>query len=190
VSVLGPPERFDSALAAAKTGAEWAIVALYREFQPFLLRYLRAQSLTDAEDLASETWLQAAARLDRFDGDEFAFRRWLFTIARRRVVDFRRRERRGRMLVGLAPVEPYAPVDPETQALAMSETEAALARIARLPADQAEIVLLRVLAGLDVENVAKIVGKRPGTVRVLQHRALKRLSDELVRERREAGVTE
>jgi RNA polymerase sigma-70 factor (ECF subfamily) len=81
-------------------------------------------------------------------------------------------------------------MDPETQALATSETEAALAHIARLPADQAEIVLLRVVGGLTVEEVARIVGKKPGTVRVLQHRALKRLSDDLMRDHREAGVTE
>jgi RNA polymerase sigma-70 factor (ECF subfamily) len=183
-------EEFDSVLAAAKTGAEWAIVALYREFQPPLLRFLRSQSSHNAEDLVSETWMQAAAGLDRFQGDESAFRRWLFTIARRRLVDFRRLEQRRRVLLGLAPVDSSGPVDPETQALATTETEAALARIARLPTAQAEVVLLRVLGGLDVEDVAKIVGKKPGTVRVIQHRALKRLADDLVRERREAGVTE
>lgn len=177
-------------MAAAKTGAEWAIVVLYREFQPSLLRFLRVQSPANAEDLASEVWLQAASGLERFDGDESGFRRWLFTIARRRLVDFRRREQRRRVLLGLALAEPNVPVDPEAQAFAATETEAALARIARLPANQAEIVLLRVLGGLDVEDVAKIVGKKPGTVRVLQHRALQRLSDDLVRDRREAGVTE
>lgn len=183
-------EQFDSALASARTGAEWAVVALYREYQPSLLRFLHSQLPANAEDLASEVWLQAAAGLDRFDGDESAFRRWLFTIARRRLVDFRRREQRRRVRLGLVPVDTYAPVDPEAQALDASDTEAALARIARLPPDQAEIVFLRVLGGLDVEDVAKIVGKRPGTVRVIQHRALKRLSDDLVRERRAAGVTE
>ena len=71
-----------------------------------------------------------------------------------------------------------------------SESEAALAYIARLPPDQAEVVLLRVVAGLDVEEVAAIVGKKAGAVRVLQHRALKRLSARLVSERREADVTE
>jgi RNA polymerase sigma-70 factor (ECF subfamily) len=182
--------RFDRTLSAAKTGAEWAIVVLYREFQPPLLRFLRAQSPANAEDLASETWLQAASGLHRFRGDESAFRRWLFTIARRRLIDFRRREQRRGVLLGLAPVDPSVPLDPETQALVTSETEAALALIGKLPPDQAEVVLLRVVGGLTVEDVGKIVGKKPGTVRVLQHRALKRLSDDLMRERREAGVTE
>jgi len=82
------------------------------------------------------------------------------------------------------------PVDPEAQALTASETEAALAHIASLPPDQAEVVLLRVVAGLDAEEVAAIVGKKAGAVRVLQHRALKRLSGRLARERRKVDVTE
>jgi RNA polymerase sigma factor (sigma-70 family) len=63
--------------------------------------------------------------------------------------------------------------------------DAALRRVARLPRDQAEVVALRVLAGLSAEQVAEIVGKSAGSVRVLQHRALRRLADELAAE----GVT-
>jgi RNA polymerase sigma-70 factor (ECF subfamily) len=63
--------------------------------------------------------------------------------------------------------------------------DAALRRVARLPADQAEVVALRVLAGLSAEQVAEIVGKRAGAVRVLQHRGLRRLANELAAE----GVT-
>jgi len=178
-------------IAAAKTGAEWAITVLYREFSPGLLRYLRAQAPADGEDLASEVWMNAAAGLARFEGDDAAFRCWLFSIARRRVVDFRRREQRRRtMLNSLERSGASDPVDPEAQALTASETEAALAHIASLPPDQAEVVLLRVVAGLDAEEVAAIVGKKAGAVRVLQHRALKRLSGRLARERRKVDVTE
>jgi RNA polymerase sigma-70 factor, ECF subfamily len=178
-------EGFEGVLAAAKTGAEWAVAALYRDLQPSLVRYLRAQAPAEAEDLASEVWLDAAAALGRFEGDEVAFRRWLFTIARRRLIDHHRRERRRRVAQG--PLEAWASLDaggdPEAHAVAASETDEALALIASLPTDQAEVVLLRVIAGLDVADVAAIVGKKPGTVRVLQHRALTRLSEELQRER-------
>jgi RNA polymerase sigma-70 factor (ECF subfamily) len=178
-------DNFGDVLTAAKTGAEWAIGALYRELQPSLERYFRAQAPTEVEDLASEVWLDAAAALGRFEGDEAAFRRWLFTIARRRLIDHRRREVRRRAVQG--PLEECAPPDgvddPEAQAVAASETDAAIALIASLPTDQAEVVLLRVIAGLDVADVAAIVGKKPGTVRVLQHRALTRLSEEIQRER-------
>jgi RNA polymerase sigma-70 factor (ECF subfamily) len=177
---------FNPVIAAAKTGAEWAITALYREFQPSLLRYLTAQEPQDGEDLASQTWLDVAAGLIRFTGEEHAFRRWLFTIARRRLIDLRRR--RGRSPGRSTGVPPFAerprPDDTEAFALAASETETALARIAALPPDQAEVVFLRVVVGFEVSEVAAIVGKKPGAVRVLQHRALTRLAERLAREGR------
>ena len=178
-------DQFGPVVAAAKEGEEWALAALYREFHPGLLRYLRAQEPDDGEDLGSVTWLDAAAGLGRFEGDEWAFRRWLFTIARRRLIDLRRRRERTRYsgagleALGGSP----APDDTEGAVLAADETEAALARIAALPPDQAEVILLRVLAGLDVAEVAEIVGKKPGAVRVLQHRGLQRLAEQLARER-------
>jgi RNA polymerase sigma-70 factor, ECF subfamily len=178
-------EQFGPVVAAARTGAEWALAALYREFHPGLLRYLRAQEPNDGEDLVAETWLDAAAGLDRFRGDEWAFRRWLFSIARRRLIDHRRRRERspcsgvGFDALGGRP----APDDTEGAVLAAADTEAALERIAALPPDQGEVILLRVLAGLDVADVAEILGKKPGAVRVLQHRALRRLAGQLARER-------
>jgi RNA polymerase sigma-70 factor (ECF subfamily) len=176
-TIVQSQEPFAGILAAAKTGAEWAITALYREHQPSLLRYLRAQA--------------GAAGLRRFDGDDAAFRRWLFTIAHRRLIDARRRQgRRSTILLVESQAEAGESNDPEKRALRMSDSEEALARIATLPPDQAEIVLLRVIGGLDVEEVASIVGKKPGTVRVLQHRALKRLEQQLAGEGRTVDVTE
>jgi RNA polymerase sigma-70 factor (ECF subfamily) len=176
---LGLGAQFKPVLAAARTGGEWALAALYRDLHPAVLRYLYSQDPADAEDLASETWLDVAHGLQRFDGDEAAFRRWVFTIARRRLLDHRRATARRR--TDPVPVESLMYVearDCAEEAVAFASTRAALARLASLPRAQAEVVLLRVLADLDVEDVAKIVGKRPGTVRVLQHRALKRLAGE------------
>jgi RNA polymerase sigma-70 factor, ECF subfamily len=177
--------QFDPVVVAARTGAEWALAALYREFHPGLLRYLRAQEPNDGEDLAAETWLDAAEGLERFRGEEWAFRRWLFTIARRRLIDHRRRKGRapdsGAGLAALAGRP--SPDDTEGAVLAADETDAALARIAALSPDQGDVILLRVLAGLDVADVAEILGKKPGAVRVLQHRALQRLAEQLARER-------
>jgi RNA polymerase sigma-70 factor, ECF subfamily len=177
-------EQFGPVVAAARTGAEWALAALYREFHPGLLRYLRAQDPNDGEDLAAETWLDAAGALDRFQGDEWAFRRWLFTIARRRLIDHRRRKDRTlHSGSGLDALSARAgPEDTEGAVLAAYDTETALARIAALAPDQGEVILLRVLAGLDVAGVAEVLGKKPGAVRVLQHRALRRLAEHLARE--------
>jgi RNA polymerase sigma-70 factor (ECF subfamily) len=101
-----------------------------------------------------------------------------FTIARRRLLDRRRQAARRRT----DPVpqdelpEPRPAESAETEALEAISTEDALRRIAALAPDQADVVLLSVLGGLGAKEIAKIVGKREGTVRVLRHRALKRLA--------------
>lgn len=145
---------------------------MYAQYQPQLLRYLRGRAGDDADDIASETWIAAARGLRNFAGDADAFRAWLFTIARNRLVDEARRAKRRAEVVTEAEPSP----SPEDEFVAASAGEVAVKRIARLlPADQADVILLRVVAGLSVEEVAAIVGKRPGTVRVLQSRGLKRL---------------
>jgi RNA polymerase sigma-70 factor (ECF subfamily) len=181
---MSQAERFETTLAAAQAGAEWALAELYRDLHPRVLRYLRAQEPSEAEDLASEVWLDVARGLGRFEGEEQAFRAWAFTIARRRLVDLRRqRARRPAVPTSVERlIEGGGMGDVEEEAMTGLTTGAAIARIATLPPDQAEVVLLRVLAGLTVREVAGIMGKRPGTVRVLQHRALKRLAREVRRE--------
>lgn len=170
---------FESVLVAAQAGGEWAFAQLYESYNPLVERYLAARAFSAAEDLAAETWMGAARALAKFRGDETQFRSWLFTIAHHRLADYwndrRRRDRDGTSREPL--VECAAPDDTEREVLDSLSGQAAARRIAEaLPPEQAEIVLLRVVAGLDVEQVARIVGRRPGTVRVLQHRALKKLS--------------
>ena len=89
-------EDFAPLLAAARDGDEVSFAALWRELQPPLLRYLTVAAGGVAEDLASETWLRVAGSLGSFDGDEHGFRGWVFTIARHRLLDWRRREGRAR----------------------------------------------------------------------------------------------
>lgn len=175
---------FDGIFAAARLGEEWAVAAIWRDLHPRLLRYLRVTvPCGGVEDLASDVWLEVASGLGRFAGDRQAFLRWTFTICRRRVIDAGRREAR-RRTDPVAPevLELHAPkVDGELAGrLAL---DAALAHLSRLPRDQAEVILLRVVVGLDADSVGEILGRRPGTVRVLQHRGLERLAAVLVDER-------
>jgi RNA polymerase sigma-70 factor (ECF subfamily) len=180
-----PVGRFEAVLRAAQAGEEWGFEQLYRGLHAYLLRYLRVRVPREAEDLAAETWTSVASGIERFQGDENAFRSWVFTIARRRVVDHIRRS--ARRPGDYRPVpeahDGPAPGDTESMAMATLATEEALAHIGRLAPDQAEILLLRVLGGLSAEQVGDIVGKPAGTVRVLQHRALKRLAKDLAVER-------
>jgi RNA polymerase sigma-70 factor, ECF subfamily len=169
--------RFHSTLIAAQTGAEWAVAALYSEFHPRLLRYFLAQAPSEAEDLACEVWIDAATGLRRFEGDESALGRWLFTIAHRRLVDFRRRSARSRE-VQLS-LQARSANASGAEWMAEPANEAVLALLATLPSPYAEIVLLRVVGGFDSGEVAGIVGRKPGTVRVMQKRALERLAEHL-----------
>lgn len=172
-------ESLDAAFEAARAGDEHAFVKLWRVLQPPLLRYLTVRGNDSPEDLAAETWLQVVRDLKRFDGGLAEFRAWLFTVARNRAIDHGR-ARAARPAVPVA--EP-----PSTEVMASAEvvvmnqvsTESALALVATLPPEQAELVMLRVVAGLEVADVAHIVGKKPGTVRVGVHRALKALAREL-----------
>jgi RNA polymerase sigma-70 factor (ECF subfamily) len=175
------PSQFEDDLVAAQRGDEVAFAAVWRALNPGLVRYLRVVARPVAEDLAAETWLQVVRALGRFRGDEPSFRAWVFTIARNKVTDWHRHEqRRPTDELQTAHLDIAGLDDTEDLALEQLNTERALSIIATLPADQAEIIMLRVVAGLDVGAVAKLVHKSPGAVRVSCHRALAKLQALLV----------
>ena len=172
-----------AALADAQRGDQWAMATLFRAFQPPLLRYVRHHAPEAAEDLVAECWLAAAKVLATFEGDAEDLRAWLFGVARNQVANYHRtRQRRLRILQPAEPMSPTASPDPAEVVVATESAQEAVAALVRgLPPDQAEVVLLRVVAGLSVEQVAKILERSPGSVRVAQHRALKRLARTLER---------
>jgi RNA polymerase sigma-70 factor, ECF subfamily len=183
---------FDEILAAARDGAEWAVAVLWQELHPRLLQFLRGLDPGAAEDVEADTWLAAARDLAGFRGDDRQFRAWMFTIARNRLIDWRRREARRRSDAVTPEVLGELPADddPASTALDMLRADEAVALVRTcLPGDQAEVILLRVIGGLDVADVAAIVGKRPGNVRVLQHRGLRRLAEHLAEAPERRGVT-
>ncbi len=171
--------RFDAVLARARHGDAAAVGELWRDANPMLLRYLRVTAGQDADDIASSTWLRVAEGLDSFTGGEPGFRRWLVTIARNTHLDdvrraSRRREHPRDDVVELAE-RPDRSADPAGQVEERLSTRWALRLIGSLPPDQAELVVLRVVVGLDVGDVAQVTGRSPGSVRVAVHRALRRL---------------
>jgi RNA polymerase sigma-70 factor, ECF subfamily len=158
------------------------IEAGFALLQADLVRYLRTVAGADvADDVASQVWVEVVGRASEFQGDQAALRRLVFATARRRAIDQRRRW--WRRAVSLHPpgdrvLERAAPDEREG-----IERDHALTWIARLPRAQAEVVLLRVLGDFSSEEVAEMTGRSPGAVRVLQHRALRRLAAELRRDR-------
>ncbi len=169
-------------VAAAGKGEHWALTELFRAYQPSLLRFLRAQEPRAADDLAGEVWIAVARGLDQFTGDEAGFRGWLYTIARRRLIDHRRRCVRQRTDAVSSDVldttvEWGLGGDPAGEVLDRLGAQGAVdTLVAELTADQAEAVLLRVVGGLSVAETALIMQRPPGAVRVLCHRALRRLA--------------
>lgn len=152
----------------ARAGERGAFAVLWTTHHPRVLRYLRSRLPADAEDVAQAVWIDVARNINNFRGDEDDFRGWLFTIARRRIIDELRKPRRGREVV--------AETLPETgNVLPEDDLDWALTLVRRLPPDQCEAVSLRIIGDLDVSEVAAVMGKSEGAVRVLVHRGLLRL---------------
>src|SRR6266702_6511469 len=170
------------AVGRAQQGDGEAFRLLYRDIQPRLLRYLHAIAGQDAEDIASETWLQVTRDLPGFSGTYDGFRGWVATIARHRALDHLRKNARRPPALAV-PAEDLAawPAAADTAQTAIDTvaTRNAVALIATLPPDQAEAVLLRAVLGLDAITAGQVLGKRPGAIRTAAHRGLKTLHKKL-----------
>lgn len=164
---------FADVLVAARAEDPHACATLWRRFAPAVAAYARAKGSQDPDDLTSDVFLAVFRQLSRFQGDEANFRAFLFTIAHRRLMDeFRVRSRRGvsvswseerdRRTVGSAE-------DAAVEAAATSEVRRLLAG---LSPDQRDVLELRILGDLTVEQVAAVLGKRSGAVKALQRRGL------------------
>jgi RNA polymerase sigma factor (sigma-70 family) len=175
---------FDAVLAAAQADAPWAFRRLYEWLAGPVGGFLRAQGVEDPEDVASEVFLSVFAGLASFRGDESQFRSWVFTIAYRRVVDARRARPRYEV-AGLngSRADGHRPMaSAEEHALEALGTERVQQVLSQLVPGQRDVLALRVIADLTVEQVAAALGKSPGAVKALQRRALVALRRSLVAE--------
>ena len=175
---------FDSVLDAACAGGEWAWARIYDDLAPTVRGYLRGRGAHEPDDLVGEVFLQVVRDVTTFDGNERAFRSWVFTVAHHRLLDdCRRRARR--------PAHPVPPDglgealgfgDVEREALDSLGAQRIVELVSLLTADQQDALLLRLVADLSVEETARVMGKKPGAVKALQRRALARLRKEMSRE--------
>lgn len=176
-------ESFATVLAAARAGEGWAFERLFGVLARPVAAYLRGAGVEDPDGSANEVFLRAFRSLDRFDGNEDRFRSWIFTIAHHLLIDERRRLGRRPRAV---PLE-----DSDTQPTSTDEAFVALGDervrtlLARLAPDQRDVVLLRIVADLSIEDTAEALGKRPGAIKALQHRAMRTLRGMI----EEEGVT-
>jgi RNA polymerase sigma-70 factor (ECF subfamily) len=168
----------------AASGDAAAIGELYRRHAPAIFRYLfyRLGDRERAEDLASEVFVRALEALPRYRRQGRPFSAWLYRIASARVADYYRRHRR-RPTVPLAADLPARGGDPGEVAESRLTAELLQQVIARLSPLQQQVIVLRFLEGLSHAEVAQVIGRSEGAVRVLQFRALEALRRLLERER-------
>jgi RNA polymerase sigma-70 factor (ECF subfamily) len=173
--MIGPG--FDAVLDAARTGADWAWSELYHDLAGQVLGYLRAQGAAEPEDRLGDVFLQLARNISTFDGDEAAFRSWVFMIAHHRVIDERRRWSRRREYPTDDRLESIADPAPsvEDEIGIKLSTDETYALIQALSPAQRDVLTLRIIGGLTVQEIAVILRKRPGAVKALQRRGLEAL---------------
>jgi RNA polymerase sigma-70 factor (ECF subfamily) len=175
-------EAFTEVLRAARSGAPWAFARLYADFAPSVAGYLRMQRAVEPEDLTNEVFLGVIRGLSAFRGSEAQFRSWVFTIAHRRLQDERRRLARQPRLAAIDLQARAAVGDVEQEALDSLGDQWVMRVSAELSPDQRTVLLLRTVADLTAEEVARITGKTVGAVRALQRRGLESLRRKLARE--------
>jgi RNA polymerase sigma factor (sigma-70 family) len=174
---------FDNVLAAARTGSPRAFTRIFTALAPVVEGYLRVQGASEPEDLTSEVFLAVLRNLGSFDGDEAAFRSWVFTIAHRRVLDERRRASRRPAAAPLAeaPDRP-APDDVEATVVETLGLDHVRALCERLSDDQRDVLLMRLLGRLTIDEIAALMRRTPGSVKALQRRGLVAMSRLIERE--------
>lgn len=174
---------FDEVLAAAVGGSEAAHARLFRELAPAVAGYLRARGAEDPDDLANEVFLRAFRVLHTFRGDADRFRSWIFTITRNCLIDERRRAARRPDVVVLAESHPVGTAsDAADEALARLAHERVSELLDAVSPDQRDVLLLRVVADLSVEQTAAVLGKTAEAVKALTRRGLGALQREMARQ--------
>ena len=166
----------------ARLGCPRAFEHIYRLLAGQVASYLRWHRASDPDGLTNDVFAQVHRNLERFEGDEHGFRSWVFTIAHHRMIDDRRRASRQPQLQGEVGVdEDLGCGDVEEDAFAALSHESVRELVSVLSPDQRDVVLLRVVADLSVDDVARLLDKRAGAVKALQHRALAALRRHLER---------
>lgn len=150
--------------------------AVYREFSPSVLSYLRSRNVEDPEGLTQEVFLALYPQLGRVCGGMKGAKSLVFSIAHARYVDEHRRRLKAPATTDYNPdTDPRCSDSAEDQLLAVEGASNVKELLETLQPDQQEVIALRVVADLSVETTADIMGKTPGAVKQLQRRALCRL---------------
>jgi RNA polymerase sigma factor (sigma-70 family) len=180
---------FEEVLAAAQAAAPWACTEIWTTWSPRVASYLRSRGSADPEDVTSEVFLTVFSKLPSFVGDERAFQAFVFTVAHRRLVDgLRARARRGPHVEWTSEEDPRQSNSAEHDALRSLGDTDAKTLLDGLSGDQREVLVLRIFADLTIEQIAEVLGKRPGAIKALQRRGLEALRKKLALRRTPVAV--
>jgi RNA polymerase sigma-70 factor (ECF subfamily) len=173
-AVADPGHAFERNLERARGGSPPACQWLYESVAGRVAGYLRLHGAREPDDLTSEVFLRVFDHLHGFDGDEAGFRSWVFTIAHRLLIDERRKASRRPETVELSDTVAAraAGGNAEVEAFHALEQADTVAMLAALHPDQRDVLVLRIVADLNVEQVAQVLGKSKGAVKSLQHRGV------------------
>jgi len=168
----------DEALQALQGNDAELFSAVYQAFAGQVLGYLSAKGVNDPEAVTQDVFLAVLSRIETISGGVKGLRTFVFSVAHARMVDDHRRQ-------GRSPEHQEFEVERDTREVLSAEAEAmgrvapgeVLALLGFLPEEQREVLSLRIIAGLTVEQVAEIMGKSQGAVKQLQRRALNTLRE-------------
>lgn len=177
---------FDRVLAAAQAGDGAAFGELYEAMQRRVYAFAAVRGASDAEGIVNDVFLRVFTKITTFVGNEAQFSGWVFAIARNRLIDEARQRARRVEESELHNDQPVTDAlvggDVEDQALARSGDQWVHAQLNVLTAEQRDVVVLRVVSGLTIEEIAAVMGKRVGAIKALQRRALRTLARNIDRE--------
>jgi RNA polymerase sigma-70 factor (ECF subfamily) len=177
------PSALGDVLAAAQLGQPWALTVIYHELADQVQGYLISRGASEPDELTQDVFLAVFAKLPSLTGGVAGLRTFVFSVAHARLVDsLRARARR-------PPSRPYQPESDARSSPSAEDTfdehdssRRAMQLLTRLPADQRNVLALRILGELSLEETAAVIGRSRGAVQQLQRRALIALKSELQRD--------
>lgn len=165
-------ESFDEVITAAKAGKGWAWISIYRAVAGPVTGFLRGRGAVEPLELAGDVFFELARSIARFEGDESSFRTFVFAIAHNKLAESMHSTTSRRSMLAddvLGKLRGDTVVDLEADELISENVRAAFAE---LNPEQRDVLSLRILGGLTVQETAAVIGRGVGQVRTIQRRAL------------------
>lgn len=170
-----PGATFESVIAAARQGEGWAFDALFRSWNGRVTAFVRTRGVRDVDGVVNDVFLKAFGGLNGFAGDEAAFRAWVMRIARNRVIDEYRKQGRTPATTDLDEGSTLVGGDVVVDAERRFASDRVIELLGHLTDEQREVLALRFVADLTIDQIAEVTGRRRGAVKQLQRRGLRRL---------------